>query len=100
MGTVFEAVDAIGCALGEPLEPTLPPLLPLPELPLLLELLLESPPPPQAARNTDRLSTARHRARPDFKEKMDDENVGRMIEVSVRYWMSLALTPAGKACGR
>jgi hypothetical protein len=31
---------------------------------------------------------------------LDEEIVGRIIEVSVRYWMSLGLTPAGKDCGR
>jgi len=98
MGTVFDAVDAIGCALG-----VLPEPLPLPlPLPLLLtELLPESPPPPpQAASNTDTLSTASQRIRPERRVGLDEEIVGRIVEVSVRYWMSLGLTPAGKDCGR
>ena len=107
IGTVFDAVDAIGCALGVVLEPL--PLLPLPLLPLLLlllpvlltELLPESPPPPpQAASNTDTLSTASQRNRPERRVGLDEEIVGRIVEVSVRYWMSLGLTPAGKDCGR
>jgi hypothetical protein len=47
----------------------------------LLELLL---PPPQAARNTERLSTASQRSRPDFRDEGDEENVGRIVRVSVR----------------
>src|SRR5471030_2544289 len=89
IGTVFDAVDAIGVLL-----------LPLPLL-LLTELLPESPPPPpQAASNTDTLSTASHRSRPERELGLDEEIVGRIIKVSVRYWMSLGLTPAGKDCGR
>jgi hypothetical protein len=105
IGTVFDAVDAIGCALGVLLEP--PPLLPLLPLllllllPLLTELLPESPPPPpQAASNIDTLSTASQRNRPERRGTLDEKIVGRIVEVSVRYWMSLGLTPAGKDCGR
>jgi hypothetical protein len=98
IGTVFDAVDAIGCRLGVPLE--LPPL-PLLPPPLLTELLPESPPPPpQAASNTDTLSTASQRIRPERKVGLDEEIVGRIVKVSVRYWISLGLTPAGKDCGR
>ena len=93
IGTVFDAVAAIGML------PELPelPLLPLLPLLLLTELLPESPPPPpQAASNTDKLSMASQRIRPERRVGLDVEIVGRIIEVSVRYWMSLGLTPAGK----
>ena len=90
IGTVFDAVDTTGVLL-----------LPLPLLLLLTELLPESPPPPpQAASNTDTLSTASHRNKPEREVGLDEEIVGRIIKVSVRYWMSLGLTPAGKDCGR
>ncbi|WP_241201989.1 hypothetical protein [Caballeronia sp. SBC2] len=81
---MLDAVDAIGVLLPLPLLPLpLPPLL-LPGL--LAELLLESlPPPPQAASNTDTLSTASQRKRPERKAGLDEEFVGRIVKVSVRY---------------
>jgi hypothetical protein len=98
MGTVFDAVAATGCALGV-----------LPELPLTRELLTELlseplPPPPQAASKIDRLIAASQRGRPERTDERwderDEETVGRIVKVSIRYLISLALTPAGNAGGR
>ena len=94
MGTVFDAVAATGCALGV-----------LPELPLTRELLTELLsvpllPPPQAASKIDRLSAASQRGRPERRDERDKETVGRIVEVSILYLISLALTPAGNAGGR
>ena len=106
IATVFDAVAAIGWALG---------VLPEFELePPLFEELLSEPllPPPQAVRKTDRLIAASQRGR--FKRmneptnehryeggyERDEETVGHMVEVSIRYLISLALTPAGNAGGR
>lgn len=98
IGTVFDAVAAIGWAPGVLLALELE--LPLPEE-LLSEPLL---PPPQAVRKTDRLITASQRSRLERKHESrverEEETVGYMVKVSIRYLMSLALTPAGNAGGR
>ena len=94
MGTVFDAVAAIGCAPDV-----------LPELPLMRELLTEplsEPllPSPQAASKIERLIAASQRGRPERRDERDEETVGRIVRVSIRYLISLGLTPTGNAGGR
>jgi hypothetical protein len=71
--------------------------------PVLLELLLElpsdallDPPPPHPAINT--IAAAKPSAPSARIHLLVIRNMPALV--FVRYWMSAALTPAGKDCGR